>query len=67
MNEAGMKREGILREDSHSISELALELQDTEWPFEFTDHDRMIARAICFGSDGFFYPTSREDSRLCRR
>ena len=37
MNEAGMKREEILREDSHSISELALELQDTEWPFEFTD------------------------------
>ncbi|MBP3210051.1 MAG: NUDIX hydrolase [Oscillospiraceae bacterium] len=50
-----MKREGILREDCHSISELALELQDTEWPFEFTDHDRMIARAICFDSDGFFY------------
>lgn len=48
MDKAGMKQEGIL-------SELAIELQDTEWPFEFTDHDRMIVRAICFDDDGFFY------------
>ena len=32
-----------------------LELQDTEWPFEFTDHDRTIVRAIVFDDTGFFY------------
>ena len=32
-----------------------LELQDTEWPFEFTDHDRTIVRAIVFDDAGFFY------------
>ena len=36
-------------------SELLIELQDTEWPFEFTDHDRMIARAIVFDDAGYFY------------
>ena len=36
-------------------SELLIDLQDTEWPFEFTDHDRMIARAIVFDDAGYFY------------
>jgi 8-oxo-dGTP pyrophosphatase MutT (NUDIX family) len=31
------------------------ELQDTEWPFEYTDHDRNIARAIVYDDDGYFY------------
>ena len=44
-----------IREDREPFSELAIELQDTEWPFEFIDHDRMIARAICFDDDGYFY------------
>ena len=35
--------------------ELNIELQDMEWPFEYTDHDRRIARAICFDDEGFFY------------
>ena len=35
--------------------ELLIELQDTEWPFEYTDHDRRIARAIVFDDDGYFY------------
>ena len=35
--------------------ELKLELTDNEWPFEYTDHDRNIARAVCFDSDGYFY------------
>ena len=35
--------------------ELRLELQDNEWPFEFTERDRAIARAICFDDDGNFY------------
>ena len=37
------------------IPEISLELKDTEWAFDFTDHDRMIVRAIVFGDDGFFY------------
>lgn len=43
------------REDRDALSELAIDLQDTEWSFEFTDHDRMIARAICFDDEGFYY------------
>lgn len=36
-------------------SEIVIELQDKEWPFEYTDHDRRIARAIVFDDEGFFY------------
>lgn len=35
--------------------ELRLELQDTEWPLEFIDHDRKIARAIVYDKMGNFY------------
>jgi len=35
--------------------ELWLELQDNEWPFEFTERDRAIARAICIDDEGYFY------------
>ena len=60
---AGKNNQGIcdevwhatIRKDRDSFSELAIELQDTEWLFEYTDHDRMIARAICFDNDGFYY------------
>ena len=38
-----------------SIEELYLELQDNEWPFEYTERDRAIARAICIDDDGSFY------------
>ncbi len=38
----------------HDPEEL-YELQDTEWPFEYTDHDRNIARAIVYDDDGYFY------------
>ena len=34
---------------------LHLELQDTEWPFTYTDHDRQIVRAVVFDGDGMFY------------
>lgn len=34
---------------------LALELQDTEWPFTCTDHDRVVVRAIVVDDDGYFY------------
>ena len=32
-----------------------IELKDTEWPYEYTDHDRQIARAIVYDNDGYFY------------
>ena len=35
--------------------ELLLDLKDTEWPYTFTDHDRLIARAIVFDDAGYFY------------
>ena len=35
--------------------ELYLELSDGEWPFEYTDHDRQIVRAIVFDTEGFLY------------
>lgn len=35
--------------------ELYLELQDTQWPFEYTDHDRLIVRAIVYDEEGMFY------------
>ena len=35
--------------------ELWIELQDNEWPFEFTERDRAIARAICIDDEGYFY------------
>ena len=35
--------------------ELYLELKDGEWPFEYTDHDRQIVRAIVFDNDMNFY------------
>ena len=43
--------------DSEKIpsDELLIELQDNEWPFTYTDHDRRIARAIVFDDDGWFY------------
>ena len=45
----------IIREDRNIHTELGIELQDTEWPYEYTDHDREIARAIVFDDEGFFY------------
>lgn len=36
-------------------NELYLELEDTQWPFEYTDHHRNIARAVVFDDEGNFY------------
>lgn len=36
-------------------NELLIELKDTEWPFEYTDHDRRIARAIVFDDAGYYF------------
>lgn len=35
--------------------EFKLELQDSEWKFEYIDHDRQIVRAIVFDESGYFY------------
>lgn len=35
--------------------ELYIELQDTQWPFDYADHDRSIARAIVYDENGMFY------------
>ena len=37
------------------FEELDLSLQDTEWPFTYTDHDREIVRAIVVDDAGYFY------------
>jgi 8-oxo-dGTP pyrophosphatase MutT (NUDIX family) len=37
------------------MKELYLELRDEEWPFDYTDHDRNIVRAIVFDDEGYFY------------
>lgn len=34
---------------------LSLSLQDEEWPFTYTDHDREIVRAIVVDGDGYYY------------
>ena len=35
--------------------ELILELKDTEWPYQYTDHDRNIARAIVYDDEKQLY------------
>ena len=49
------EEETVLAFTVRNETELNIELQDTEWPFEYTDHDRIIARAICFDDEGFLY------------
>ncbi|MDE6853015.1 MAG: NUDIX hydrolase, partial [Lachnospiraceae bacterium] len=36
-------------------TELKLDLQDTQWKYEYVDHDRNIARAIVYDEEGQFY------------
>ena len=36
-------------------SELKLHLQDTEWQYDYHDHDRPIVRAIVLDDFGYFY------------
>lgn len=35
--------------------QILLNLDDNEWQFQYTDHDRQIARAIVYDGDGYFY------------
>lgn len=36
-------------------SQLELKLFDNEWPCEYIDHDRQIARAIVLDDEGYYY------------
>lgn len=36
-------------------SEIRIKLQDTQWQFDYIDHDRNIARAIVYDENGQFY------------
>ena len=36
-------------------NDLHISLVDNEWPFEYTDHDREIVRAIVYDDEGYFY------------
>jgi len=46
---------------------LNLTLRDTEWPFTYTDHDRVVVRAIVVDADGYFYFNRLErDDVFCR-
>lgn len=38
-----------------NIEELSLHIRDSEWPFEYVDHDRHIVRAIVFDEEGYLY------------
>ena len=37
------------------FDEIYLELRDEEWQYEYTDHDRVVARAIVYDDEGYFY------------
>jgi 8-oxo-dGTP pyrophosphatase MutT (NUDIX family) len=39
----------------NTFPEINLSLQDTQWPLEYTDHDRQIARAIVFDDSALLY------------
>lgn len=47
--------------------QIMLELADTEWPLDYIDHDRVIARAIVFDDDGYFYFVRAERDDLFGR
>lgn len=36
-------------------TEIKIDLQDKEWPLDYIDHDRNIARAIVYDQNGQFY------------
>ena len=36
-------------------TEIRIELQDTQWKFDYINHDRNIARAIVYDENGQFY------------
>lgn len=43
--------------------QINIELQDTQWQFEYVDNDRNIARAIVYDENGLFYfASSKRDN-----
>lgn len=38
-----------------NMSEIEIELQDTEWEASYINHDRLIARAVVFDDEGYYY------------
>ena len=38
----------ITKNAQHKKENINLHLQDTQWPFEYIDHDRTVARAIVY-------------------
>lgn len=60
--ESGDRFAGGLR--TNTAETLSLELEDTQWPYEYTDHDRMIARAIVFDDERnlYFVKAQRDDA-----
>ncbi len=46
-----------MREEAAGIKngELRLSLEDREWPYTYTDHDRVVVRAVVYDDGGFFY------------
>lgn len=56
MHEERIKQAGVRRDKApETFGNLRIELQDTEWPFEYIDHDREIVRAIVVDEAGLFY------------
>ncbi len=49
------------------MAELCIELKDDQWPMEYIDHDRQIARAIVYDDGGWLYfvRARREDFFGC--
>ena len=45
------------------LEPVCLEMEDREWPFTYTDHDRQIVRAIVFDDEGrlYFMRAHRDD------
>ncbi len=42
---------------------LNIELTDNEWPLDYIDHDRQIARAIVFdGMNNFYFVRARKEN-----
>ena len=39
----------------NELQQLNIELQDTQWPFTYTDHDRQVVRAIVIDDAGWYY------------
>lgn len=37
------------------MDEIYIELEDTQWDYDYIDHDRKVARAIVFDENGDFY------------